>query len=264
MSVRDGRILLPDGMSYRLLVLPDGPAMTPPLVGKLKELVEAGATVLGPRPLKSPSLSGYPQCDEQVQQLSAQLWGDCDGQRVKEHALGRGRVVCGVSPEKLLKASGVQPDFTCSLPWRFLHRTTGAAEIYFLANSQPFEATATCSFRVAGKVPELWWPESGRIEPAGVHDSQDGITHVAITLGPSGSVFVVFRQPGEPGHLLTTVRRDGSTLLAAAVAPPPKIVIRRARYGILDDPQRTRDVTQMAQQHGRPRRPLSRQRDGRW
>ena len=60
MSVKDGRLVLPDGMSYRVLVLPDLPTMTPALLRKVKELVKAGATVVGPPPVKSPSLSGYP------------------------------------------------------------------------------------------------------------------------------------------------------------------------------------------------------------
>ena len=55
--------------------------MTPELLAKIKDLVEAGATVVGPRPVRSPSLSGYPECDRQVERLAAELWGDCDGKR---------------------------------------------------------------------------------------------------------------------------------------------------------------------------------------
>ena len=247
MSVRDGRIVLPDGMSYRLLALSDSRAMTPRLLRKLKELVEAGATVLGPRPLKSPSLSGFPQCDEEVKKLAAELWGDCDGQRVKEHRLGRGRVVWGVAPEKILQQSGVQPDFFCGQPWRFIHRSTGDAEIYFVANGQPFSATTTCAFRVAGQVPELWSPGTGRIERAGVYEEKDGVTRVALTLEQSGSVFVVFRQRSAGGDPIVQVRRAGKTLLSAAPEPPPKVTVLQARYGVLDNPARTRDVTAKVQ-----------------
>ena len=75
MSVKDGRLLLPDGMSYRLLVLPDVQTMTPQLLRKIKELVSAGATVVGAPPVKSPSLTGYPQCDAEVKALAAEMWG---------------------------------------------------------------------------------------------------------------------------------------------------------------------------------------------
>lgn len=246
MSVRDGRIVLPDGMSYRLLVLSDNRAMTPQLLARLKELVEVGATLVGPRPLKSPSLSGYPQCDEEVRRLAGQLWGDCDGQHVTEHAFGRGRVVWGVKPEKILEQSGVEPDFLCPRPWRFLHRSTPEAEIYFVANAKPFETTATCSFGVADRAPELWCPESGRIEPVGVYEQKDGVTRVSLTLGPSGSLFVVFRRPAA-GDPVMLVRRDGQTLLTAAKELVPRVVVREARYGVLDDPKRTRDVTKQVQ-----------------
>ena len=242
MSVRDGRIVLPDGMSYSLLVLPDTQTMTPQLLRKVKELVEAGATVLGPRPLKSPSLSGYPQCDEEVRQLGLELWGDCDGQSVKEHAFGRGRVVRGMTPEQFLNQRGLPPDFTCNQPWRFTHRSTGEADIYFVANGQPIETMATCAFRVAGKVPELWSPETGRIERAGVYEEKDGVTRVALTLGPGGSVFVVFRKSAGANDPIVQVQREGKTLLSAAPQPPQKILVRQALYGVLDDPARTRDV----------------------
>jgi hypothetical protein len=247
MSVRNGRIVLPDGMSYGLLVLSDNRAMTPELLAKIKELVEAGATVLGPRPLRSPSLRGYPQCDEQVQRLAGDLWGNCDGQQVTQHAFGRGRIVWGLPPEKVLQQNGLQPDFLCSQPWRFHHRTTAEAEIYFVANGQPRAATATCAFRVADRVPELWRPESGRIESAGVYRQRGGVTQVTLTLGPGESVFVVFRRPAATEDPVVLVQHDGKTILNAASEPASKFVVLKARYGVLGDPQRTRDVTKAVQ-----------------
>ena len=92
-SVKDGRIVFPDGMSYRLLVLPERETMTPALLRKVRDLAAAGATVIGPRPRKSPSLTGYPACDAEVKALAAELWGDCDGDRVTEHPFGKGRVI---------------------------------------------------------------------------------------------------------------------------------------------------------------------------
>jgi hypothetical protein len=76
MSVKDGRLVLPDGMSYRVLVLPEVPTMTPALLRKVRELVKAGAMVIGPPPVKSPSLSGYPQCDAEVRKLAEEMWSD--------------------------------------------------------------------------------------------------------------------------------------------------------------------------------------------
>jgi len=92
-AVKDGRIVFPDGMSYRVLILPERETMTPGLLRKVRDLVTAGATVIGPRPRKSPSLAGYPECDAEVERLAAEIWGDCDGVKVTEHPFGLGRVI---------------------------------------------------------------------------------------------------------------------------------------------------------------------------
>jgi (4-O-methyl)-D-glucuronate---lignin esterase len=92
-SVENGRIVFPGGMSYRVLVLPEQETMTPALLRKIKRLVEAGATVIGPPPGKSPSLSGFPACDDEIRRLAEELWGNCDGVRVKERGCGRGRII---------------------------------------------------------------------------------------------------------------------------------------------------------------------------
>ncbi|HEY5915358.1 MAG TPA: glycosyl hydrolase [Verrucomicrobiae bacterium] len=81
MKVKNGRLVLPDGMSYRLLVLPQVETMSPALLRKIAELVKAGATVLGPAPAKSPGLANYPQCDEEIRQLAGQLWQGVDSVR---------------------------------------------------------------------------------------------------------------------------------------------------------------------------------------
>jgi len=92
-AVKDGRLVFPDGMSYRVLVLPERETMTPALLRKVRDLAVAGATVIGPPPRKSPSLAGYPACDAEVGALAAALWGDCDGERVTKHAYGQGRFI---------------------------------------------------------------------------------------------------------------------------------------------------------------------------
>ncbi len=247
MSVKDGRIVLPDGMSYSVLVLPNSPTMTPALLRKIRGLVEAGATVIGPRPIKSPSLSDYPKCDDEVRRLGEDLWGDCDGVKVKERRFGKGRVICGIPPEKVLAQSNVAPDFISGQPLRYIHRSDDGAQIYFVSNQKPYAVTTTATFRVSGMVPELWWPDTGRIEPAAIYDEKNGRTSVALSLDPSGSVFVVFRKHGAEPERVVAVQRDGKTLLSSVEEPPVKITVVRALYGVLDDPARTRDVRERVQ-----------------
>jgi hypothetical protein len=83
MKVKDGKLVLPDGMSYRVLVLPQVETMTPALLRKIKQLVQAGATVIGPPPRKAPGLTDFPKCDTEITELSSQLWN----QRTSQHVV---------------------------------------------------------------------------------------------------------------------------------------------------------------------------------
>jgi hypothetical protein len=200
MSVKNGMLVLPDGMSYRLLVLPPGELMTPVLLRRIKALVQAGATIVGARPTKSPSLTGYPRCDDEVKSLAAELWGNCDGKIITRHRCGTGMVVWGEPLDKILAGLGVRPDFICRGQTAFgsihyIHRNVGGADVYFVANASPQPQDVVCAFRVAGKRPELWRPDSGRIEKVAVYDESGCCVRVPIRFDPSGSVFVVFRNP---------------------------------------------------------------------
>ena len=222
MSVKNGLLVLPDGMSYRLLVLPPGQTMTPALLRKVRELVRAGATVVGPRPIKSPSLSGYPGCDEEVRALASELWADCDGNAVKEHRYGRGKIVWGEPLQRVLSRQGVRPDFECrgnsgAGNIHYIHRNIGGTDAYFVANASPQPQEVVCAFRVRGRRPELWRPDTGRIERPAVYDEADGCVRVPIRLDPSGSVFVVFRSGAETrGDRIVSIARNGRAMLSAA------------------------------------------------
>lgn len=381
MKVEAGRLVLPDGMSYRLLVLPQTRTMTPQLLRKVRDLVKSGANVLGMPPVKSPSLQDYPKCDEEVRTLARELWGDGEPPaELTERAFGKGRVIWGraIQPKKdvaydggafgsakwiwfkegnpaasappgtryfrrlvtvdgnvesarllmtadnsfecwvndrragagdqfnrgytmniesLLKSGanfiavaatnatdnpnpagligalaikyrdgrmqevhtdaaweaaqsvsgdwkagaapasgwsaalelgpmgmapwgnvqegpastdttldinipsrvlanmGVPPDFSSDPNGlRYIHKRLGEADVYFLSNPQPREVEVSCTFRVIGKQPELWWPDTGRIEPASQFESKGGGTTVPLRLDPSGSAFVIFRK----------------------------------------------------------------------
>jgi len=122
----DGRMLLPDGMSYRVLVLPQIDRMTPPVLKKIRELAAGGATVVGPKAVKSPSLAGYPDADGELQSLAADVWGDLDGVSRNQRFYGKGRVVWGLPLADVLASLQLPKDFESSraldadLPW--IHR----------------------------------------------------------------------------------------------------------------------------------------------
>jgi hypothetical protein len=225
MAVKDGRIVLPDGMSYRLLVLPEpgdmpgAGTMTPQLLGKIAELVNEGMILVGPRPTRSPSLSGYPACDQKLEKIADQLWGDCDGLNVTEHRYGKGRVIWGQTPQQALQAMGVPPDFSSGRQssFRYIHRRTeDGTDIYFLANKKSVPVEEVCSFRGDGRRPEFWWPETGRIERPALYEESNGCIRLPIRLAESGSVFVVFSSNSAvETDRITLVMHNGEALTEA-------------------------------------------------
>ena len=429
MTVKDGRIVLPDGMSYRLLVLPKTKTMTPRLLRKIKELVEAGATVTGPRPLRSPGLSDYPKCDEQVRKIADELWGkDKPSAEITEHSRRKGRVFWGSrvegkpdSPEdaknpldgakwiwhqegnpaagapvgmryfrrtvtvevgrsiesaklsmtadnsfqawvngqqvgtgdnfglayimdvtSLLKpgvnimtvAAGnggvglnpagliglltirfsdggtlqwctdrkwettatlqddwtstsapnqewgvamelgnlgmspwgspelppreafphasvvpevlarmdLPPDFEASGSIRYIHRRAEDTDIFFVANSEQTSTGVNCTFRVSGKLPEIWDPLTGRISRQAIYRERDGRTTLPLWFEPSGSLFVVFREPSTPAAAtnagpIVAVRRDGQSVLPEPGRPltvSPPIEMLGGGHGVMN------------------------------
>jgi len=244
-SVKDGRLVLPDGMNYAVLVLQGSDKMTPEVLNKMAELVRGGATVIGPKPERSPSLTGYPQCDDEVRKLADEVWGDCDGAKVTEHACGKGRMIWGKPLDEVLASMGAAPDFLpADVP--HIHRTADGADVYFVSNQRRSATLVECSFRVTGGIPELWHPDTGQIEMAPVYRVDNGRTIVPIGFGPAGSVFVVFRKPEASADHIVGLRRDGEPALFAAPPSLHKLEIRQAVYGVLS--VELQDMVEVTQQ----------------
>jgi len=192
-SVKDGRIVFPDGMSYRLLVLPRLDTMTPALLRKIKQLTDGGAIVLGTPPQQSPSLVNYPACDAEAKELASQIRSE--PVETSSDLYPTYDVVAG----RLAKL-GVPPDFESNGDLRYTHRRDGGAEIYFVANRTDRDMNAACAFRVAGKQPELWDPVTGTCRLATAFTQTNGCTTVPLEFAPHGSLFVIFRKPARsPG-----------------------------------------------------------------
>lgn len=197
MSVSDGRIVLPDGLAYRLLVLEKCDALSLPVLRKMAEMVEAGATISG-LPPREPF--GHKDDPAEFASLISRLWGAESSEKSGEHVLGKGKVVWGTPVLQVLADMGVTPDFECRgvspkgrIDW--IHRKTADGDIYYVASLwQPVEQIE-CMFRTSGKVPELWDPVTGVMREAGNFRIENGRTIVPLRLDPCGSTFVVFRKP---------------------------------------------------------------------
>jgi hypothetical protein len=251
LKVRDGQLVLPDGTRYAVLVLPpDAEQVSQRLAARVRELVRDGATIIGPKPISTGSLSDYPDADADVKRVGEDVWGDCDGTSVKTHQYGRGRVFRGADLPEVLAQLKVTPDVSFpdgTWPLAWTHRRTADADIYFLANRRRVAVSAQVSLRTSGGTPELWDPETGEIRPAPVWSTTDGRTQLFLRLAPAGSTFVVFRRSTPPADHVVEMRLEGKPLTRPD-QPYQGVVIHQAVYGVLDDPQRCIDVTAAIQQ----------------
>jgi len=213
MGVENGRIVLPDGMGYELLVLPDREDIDLEVLRKLEKLIEDGATVVGRKPTQSNGLTDYPHRDEKVSNLANKLWGPCDGTKVKQRSYGKGKIIWGRSLREILQDRGIGPDFSFAsrsegTELDYIHRRTKSADIYFVRNKNMRWEKVDCIFRVKGKTPELWMPDTGEMRKQVVFDFVEGGTIVPLRLPPAGSVFVIFREKAGEDRVVSASRAD--------------------------------------------------------
>ena len=439
MNVQDGRLVLPDGMNYAVLVLPRVERMTLPLVQKIAQFIKQGATVIGGPPTKTPGLGGYPDADAELRKLVEEVWGAAKPPaEITVRNYGSGRVIFG-GPFSPAGAASENPgfalaqwvwttegnptsavpvghryfrrvfelpadakvssawlvitadnEFECKVngrrvgrgddfhrpyrinvtghlrpgknllavdafnaadfpnpagliaalhlrfengqqativtdkqwewsaspppawesdpaapgdwkvvqevgplgiaPWgdvsdvgtdpnlipdldevfalapklglipdfryettsgeealRYIHRRIDDIDVYFVANKTDHPVHASCFFRVKGKRPELWYPETGKtVELVAPYRTTEEGTELALNLEGYESVFVVFTPNPPVPEYIVSILHEGREVLWPK-QQQGTILIRKALYGVLDDPQRTRDVTEKIQ-----------------
>ncbi|MBI4890620.1 MAG: discoidin domain-containing protein [Acidobacteria bacterium] len=182
LTVNRGRLVTPSGMNYSLLYL-DAHSRYMPLavLRKIRDLVKAGAAVAGPKPLDTPSLSDDPA---EFRAIVGELWGSG---KVKE-----------ASVADALVSANSSPDFEYNKPQSntnlmFVHRKLADGDVYWVDNRNDRAEALEATFRVQGKAPEFWYPQTGQTAPA-PYTIAGGRTAVALHLDPHEAVFVVFRK----------------------------------------------------------------------
>ena len=182
-------------MRYRVLALdPHSQHMSLPVLRKVRDLVQAGATVAGPKPTDTPSLSDDAR---EFQNIVDEMWGSGAG----EPSYGKGKVYAGPISTAVMRAMQVLPDFEYTKSQGdteilFVHRKLSDGDLYYLDNRQDRNEDLEATFRITGKDAELWHADTGVMEPASFRIA-DGRTTVPLHLEPWGTVFVVFRKPAK-------------------------------------------------------------------
>jgi (4-O-methyl)-D-glucuronate---lignin esterase len=215
MLVKHGMLETPEGLRYRALALPRSGRMSLASLMWVEKYVRDGGLVIGPRPLGAPGLLN-PSEEKQYAAISGRMWRGCAQGAIATY--GAGRIYCEANAHAALQAFGVAADFESKGDGQFdfVHRQTSNADIYFVRNTENSPAAAMLSFRVHGRVPELWHMDSGVITAAPVYRESHGRTEIPLSFPAYGSVFIVFE--GAPRTHAVRIVHDGTEVLPSIVA----------------------------------------------
>ena len=203
----NGKVGIPGGPQYHLISLAHNGTVTLARMQKLRDLVKAGANLLGEPPVATPGLHEAARADAELRTISNEIWGT---ENESERPLGSSRVFRGVSAEEALRRLQVTADFTGPKDISWIHRSHAEADVYFIASSTDQARTESYTFRVTGKRAELWNPENGEIQPLSSSPAGPHHTQATLTLSPKGSTFVVFHS-GTPVTDSAVARSEEST-----------------------------------------------------
>jgi alpha-L-rhamnosidase/Glycosyl hydrolases family 2, sugar binding domain len=192
-TISDSKLQSRAGMHYRVLVLDESTSrMSVPVLRKIRNLVRAGAVVIGPRPIQTPSLADD---ENEFRSITGELWGSSTSQT----GLNHGRVISDQPNDRLFQVLNIPPDVkffgTAASKIRFVHRhLPEGGDVYFVSYAGTHPLTVTTSFRVSGRRPELWRADTGITRPLSFEIKNER-TVVPLSFGPQDAMFVIFRQP---------------------------------------------------------------------
>ncbi len=196
LKMEKGKVVVPGGVKYRVLVLPSHKVLSLAVLEKLEELVQEGATVLGYKPESAVSLVGGIQEQKQFQKLANKIWGK-EANEEGEKKYGKGVVAWGVSAREYLLSKNIPTDFNVTdnenkTDFDYIHYTIDESDVYFVTNQTAERQKIECQFRVSEKQPELWDARNGEISEAKAFTQKNDLTNVPLTLEPYGAILVVF------------------------------------------------------------------------
>lgn len=192
LSVRDGKIVTPEGLSYRIMWLPDNERMLPETLEKILSLVREGAIIVGNAPKELATLKGGAETQHRFDVVARELWGK-GGEIIR--TIGKGKVISGITIDDAIKQLNMVPDVTGG-DALWLHRRIEGADWYYVCAPYSKAFQGDLSFNNMGN-PEIWNPVTGETGPATVVDRDGNRTSIRFDLARAGSCFVVFRKTGK-------------------------------------------------------------------
>lgn len=223
-SVKQSELLLPGGMKYQILVLPNTPYMSLRVFNKIKEIVSSGGIVVGPKPKYVPGFKNHLENQNQLIEGAEVLWNENGGINSLMCNFGKGRLYWRKDLESIFSEINLLPDFS----YRFLdsdqsnttnrsfqkieyiHRKINDSEVYFISNQDSTSGRELeLTFRVENLLPEFWDPSNGKIEYSPKFIQRpDNRMSVILNLDAFGSMFVVFRQSVKNESGIISITRE--------------------------------------------------------
>lgn len=213
LEVKEGRVVAPSGMSYRVLVLPDHRVLSLEVLKKVEYLLKAGAHVIGYRPVKMVTLMGGNEAHAEFTDLVNKIWGaDVDSEK-GNHPYGKGSVSWGMKAKDYLLSLQVATDFSIDgnedlQGFDYIHYSFGKTQVYFVSNQTDQPQKINAGFRVEGMQPELWNALNGDIRDAVAFAQKDGKTFLPLSFDPYGSIIIVFNRPIEKNRQGDKLQND--------------------------------------------------------
>jgi hypothetical protein len=206
--VQDGRLVLPEGTSYAVLLLSNSRQMSLATLARLKELAQAGAVMVGPKPVEPIGYLERTTKQQEFRTRADELWGDAS----RPKSQGQGWIIPGEQWPAEVGAVRIARDLIIKEEPKagFIHRRIGPDDVYFIQNRETNSRTLNCSFRVADRIPELWHADTGATERQAQFTQAHGRTEMPITLEGQGSVFVVFRDSAKGFDPIAKVEGQGT------------------------------------------------------
>ncbi len=210
LDVKNGKLTLPHGQSYSILVLPDDKRINSDVLQKIELLVKKGAILVGERPQTSYGLENQKEDEKLISKLSDKLWKN--GKSINKYH--KGKVYSGKSVEEVLDDLKIKPDLSVETSPNidFIHRQIGNEDVYMIRNLKSKAIYEKVTFRIKDKTPQKWNPETGEIRDiVYFNKNKNGIT-IPLFFESLEAFFVVFTEKVKNNHIVSVKFSDGSKL----------------------------------------------------
>lgn len=199
LKVNNGKIVVPSGIEYKVLVLPDHKVLSMDALKKIEHLLSQGAEIIGYKPEHLVSLVGESKTQSEFHKLTEKIWGTSASKKgIKKYK--KGVVAWGISARDYLMSKNLLPDFKIlndtvnTDNFDFIHYKFDNKDIYFVSNQTDKAQEIQCQFRISGFQPEIWDALNGEHREATSFYQKDNCTSLPLAFDPYGSIFIVFNK----------------------------------------------------------------------